>query len=140
MDCQKAQEEMLNSLTETRAIAPTPDLRIHLTSCAACRSFLETHNMLDRQLSTLVSAPMLSPAFRGALRKRVKHDPLGVWPTFLPDLAHAVGCMSATAVCVVMLPIPAGMVMLGGLAFGLASYFAQTVLRAALESWEEGYG
>ena len=137
MDCPKAQEQVLESLAETRAGANTPDLDTHLAGCEACRSFSETQFMLDLQLSAAISAPPLSAAFRTSLAKRLRREPLSVWPEFLPDVAHVVGCVCATALCLTMLPLAAGPVMLAGLAFTLVTYFIQAVLRGSLEAWEE---
>jgi hypothetical protein len=137
MDCQKAQEEILDSLAETRPVAKTPDLETHLAGCHVCRSLSETQVMLDLQLSAAISAPALSPAFRKTLMKRVGGEPLSVWPAFLPDLAHIAWCVCATALCLVTLPFPAGPIMLSSLAFTLATYFVQSVLQGSLEAWEE---
>src|SRR5258708_7631695 len=136
MECQTAQELILESLAETRPGATTPELEIHLAGCAACRSFSETQFMLDLQLSAAISAPALSPEFRASLVKRVRREPLSVWPEFLPDVAHITGCTCATAVCLSILPFPVGSVILTGLAFTLVTYFVQTVLRGSLEAWE----
>ena len=138
MDCQKAQELILDSLADTRPEATTPELEIHLSGCQACRSFSETQFMLDHQLSATITAPTLSPAFRPSLAKRVRREPVLVWPEFLPDVAHLSGCVCATALCVSILPFPTGSVILAGLVFTLATYFVQTVLRGSLEALEEG--
>ena len=137
MDCQTAQEQILESLAETRPGATTPELEIHLAGCEGCRSFSETQFMLDLQLSDAISSPPLSAAFRNSLAKRVRREPLSVWPEFLPDVAHVVGCSCATALCLSMLPFAAGPVMLAGLAFTLVTYFVQAVLQGSLEAWEE---
>src|SRR6266481_5352465 len=137
MDCREAQEQILESLAETKSGAKTPDLETHLASCSACRRFSETQFRLDLQLSAVISAPPLSPAFRASLAKRIRREPLSVWPEGLPDVAHVVGCVCATALCLLMLPIPAGSVMLAGLVFTLVTYFVQAALRSSLEAWEE---
>jgi putative zinc finger protein len=137
MDCRKAREQILESLAETLPGANTPDLEIHLAGCEACRSFSETQFMLDLQLSAAISAPPLSAAFRNSLAKRVRREPLSIWPEFLPDVAHVVGCFCATALCLSMLPFAAGPVMLAGLAFTLVTYFVQAVLQGSLEACEE---
>jgi hypothetical protein len=137
MDCQKAQELILDSLADARPGATTPELEIHLSVCRTCRSFSETQFMLDHQLSAAITAPALSPAFRASLAKRVRREPVLVWPEFLPDVAHLTGCVCATALCLSILPFPAGSVILAGLAFTLGTYFVQTVLRGSLEVWEE---
>ena len=140
MDCRKAQEQILEYLAETRPGANTPDLEAHLAGCEACRSFSETQFRLDLQLSAAISAPPLSAAFRTSLAKRVRREPVSVWPEFLPDVAHVVGCVCATALCLSMLPFAAGPVMLAGLAFTIVTYFVQAVLQGSLGAWEEDSG
>jgi hypothetical protein len=137
MDCKTAQEQILESLAEIRSCVNTPDLETHLAGCEACWNFSETQFMLDLQLSAAISAPPLSAAFRFSLAKRLRREPLEVWPEFLPALAHVVGCSCATALCLFVLPFAAGPVMLAGLAFTLVTWFVQAVLQGSLEAWEE---
>ena len=139
MNCPKAQEQILESLAETRAGSNTPDLDTHLAGCEACRSFSETQFMLDLQLSAAISAPPLGAAFRTSLGKRIRRNPLSVWPEFWPDVAHVVGCVCATALCLSLLPFPAGRVTLAGLGFTLVTYFVQSVIRGSLELWGEDW-
>jgi len=138
MDCQTAEEQILESLAAARSGATRSDLEIHLAGCDACRSFAETHFMLDLQLSAAMSPPSLSPAFRNSLAKRLRPEPLSVWSDFLPIVAHVVGCFFATGFCVFLLPFAAGSIMLAGLAFTIATYFLEAVLQGSLETWEEG--
>jgi hypothetical protein len=138
MDCQTAQEQILESLAATRPGANTSDLEIHLAGCKACRSFSETHFMLDLQLGAAMSPPSLSPAFRSSLAKRLRREPLSVWSEFLPGVAHVVGCLCATGLCVLLLPFAAGPIILAGLEFTVVTYFLQAALQGSLEAWEEG--
>lgn len=138
MDCQTAQEQILESLAAIRPDANTSDLEIHVAGCDACRSFSETHFTLDFQLSAVMSPPSLSPAFRRSLAKRLRRESLSVWSDFLPGVAHVVGCFFATGLCVLLLPFAAGSIMLAGLVFTVATYFLQAVLQGSLEAWEEG--
>ena len=135
MDCQQVQEEILDSLAEPRTLEP--DVDAHLAGCQACRSFSETQVMLDLRLGAAISAPAMSAAFRGTLMNRVGREPISVWPGFLPDLAHGLGCVLATALCLASLPFPAGVVVLAGFGFALTTYFFQTVLQGSLEDREE---
>jgi predicted anti-sigma-YlaC factor YlaD len=137
MDCREAQEQILESLAETRPGANTPDLEAHLAGCKACRSFSESQFMLDLQLRAAISAPPLSAAFRASLAKRLRRESVSVWHEILPDVAHVVGCVCATALCLLMLPFAAGPVIVAGLAFTVVTYFVQTVLQGSLEAWEE---
>jgi hypothetical protein len=138
MDCREVQEQILESLAETRPRANASDLAAHVAGCEACRKFSETQFRLDLRLSTALSAPPLSATFRTSLAKRLRSEPSRVWLEFLPDVAHLAGCVCATALCLLMLPFAAGPVMLAGLAFTVLTYFVQAVLQGSLEAWEEG--
>ena len=78
--------------------------------------------------------PSLSPAFRASLMKRVRLEPLSVWPEFLPDVAHLAGGVFATVLCAFILPFSVSEVMLGGLGFTFGTYLVQTVIRGSLET------
>lgn len=138
MDCREAQEQILESLADTRPRANAHDLAAHLAGCDACRNFSATQFTLDLQLTAAITVPPLSAAFRTSLAKRLRRKPSTVWLEFLPDVAHVVGCVCATALCLLMLPFAAGPVMLAGLAFTVVTYFVQAVLQGSLEAWEEG--
>ena len=137
MDCEEARERILNSLAEAGPVGPSVDLSTHLLGCPTCRIVSEIHLILDRRLTNLISEPVPTKGFRRALLKKVKREPLAVWAEFLPDLAHAIGCLVATTVCIVLLPIPAGLATLVGSALALSAYFVQAVFQGFLETWEE---
>ena len=127
MDCREAQEHILESLS-------APGLEAHVATCEGCRAFSETQLSLDRQLSAILSAPPLSPAFRASLKNKIRHEPLTVWPDWLPDIAHLAGCAAATALSLAVLPFPKASVITASLAFTLVTYAAQAVARTSLES------
>lgn len=136
MNCFKAQEQILETLTEGHPLENQLDLKGHVAGCDACQAFLETQISLDRQLTAAMTASALSPAFRASLARRIRREPLTAWPEFLPDFAHVAGCACATAVCVTVLPFPAATVILAGAAFTLVTYFVQTTIRGSLEALE----
>jgi hypothetical protein len=137
MNCKEAQEQMLESLAEAHPGAATPGLEAHLAGCEDCRSFRATQLLLDRELTAAISIPTLHPALRAAVLDKIRREPLPVWPEFLPDVAHLAGCVCATAVCLSLLPLPAGTVLLAGLAFTATTYVLQTAIGGSLEGWEE---
>ena len=92
---------------------------------------------LDSQLRAAISPPHLSPGFRASLLKKIARAPVSAWPDLLPDAAHLIGGIFATALCLFMLPFSAGTVVLAGLAFTLVTYLVQTALRTSLESFGE---
>jgi predicted anti-sigma-YlaC factor YlaD len=140
MNCQQAQERILESLSEAGETVNTHDLTTHLAGCEACRLFSETQSILDTQLCAAMSAPPLSPNFRRSLAKKIRREPVSAWPAFLPDFAHLAGCLVATALCLWLLPFAPGLVILDGLAFTVAAWFAQSVLQSALETADDESG
>ncbi len=70
MDCQEAQEHILESLAQDQSDANTRDLENYLVDCATCRSFSGMQRRLDLELSIAFSAPSLSSAFRASLLKK----------------------------------------------------------------------
>jgi hypothetical protein len=138
MDCREAQERILESLAEPRTAANAAGLDPHLAECDACRRFFETQLKLDLRLSLAISAPPLSPRFRKSVMEHLRREPYYLWPESLPDKAHLAGCICATVLSILILPFPAGSILLAGLAFTLVTYFAQSAIRGSLETWEEG--
>ncbi len=137
MNCKEATERILDSLSGFPPVGTVSDRDAHLSGCPMCRTVLETHLALDRQLNTILSVPALRKEFRSDLLEAVSREPLSNWPAFLPDLAHAIGCVVATTVCIILLPIPIGMGSLIALAVALAAYFIQSLFQEFLETWEE---
>src|SRR5689334_21859821 len=115
MDCLEAREQILDALTERRTRVPD-DIAHHLAGCDGCQAFAETQRTLDAQLGIALSAPPLSPGFRRSLVKKVRREARYGWPEFLPDKAHWMGCVCAIALCVLILPLPAGSIITAGLA------------------------
>jgi hypothetical protein len=138
MDCREAQEQILESLTEPRLGANSAEFDHHLAECDNCRRFFESQRRLDLQLSFAISAPSLSPRFRQSVMETFRRESHYIWPESLPDKAHLTGCLCATALSICVLPYSAGSIFLAGLVFTLATYFVQSVVRGALETWEEG--
>ena len=138
MDCQEAQEQILESLAEPRTAANAADLDHHLAGCGTCQRFFEIQRQLDLRLSLAISAPPLNPNFRKSVMENLRREPYYLWPEFLPDKAHLAGCICATVLSIRILPFPTGSILFAGFAFTLATYFAQSVIRGWLETWEEG--
>jgi len=138
MDCREAQEQILESLTEPRLGGNSAELDHHLAECDNCRGFFEIQCHLDLQLGLAISAPPLNPQFRKSVMEKARREPYSIWHELLPDKAHLAGCVCATALSIWMLPFSPGSMFLAGLVFTLATYFIQSALRGALETWEEG--
>jgi hypothetical protein len=138
MDCREAQDQILESLARQRPGENSAGIGHHLGKCDNCRRFLETQRRLDSQLDLAILAPPLNPQFRKSVMKKIGREPYSIWHEFLPDTAHLAGCACATALSTWILPFSAGSIFLAGLVFTLTTYFAQSALRGALETWQEG--
>jgi hypothetical protein len=138
MDCREAQEQILESLTKPRLSRNSAEFDHHLAECDNCRRFFETQRRLDLQLSLAISAPSLSPRFRQSVMENLCRESQNIWLESLPDKAHVAGCLCATALSICVLPFSVGSIFLAGLVFTLVTYFVQSVVRGALETWEEG--
>ena len=138
MGCQEVHEQILEFLTEPRLGGTSAELDHHLAECDNCGRFFETQRRLDFQLSLAISAPPLNRQFRKSVMEKARRDPYSIWHESLTDKAHLAGCVCATALSIWILPCSAGSIFLAGLAFTLATYFIESALRGALETWEEG--
>jgi hypothetical protein len=136
MDCRKAQESILASLVEPLEAGQHQAMEDHLADCGACRRFAEVQRALDARLAAAVPAACLSAGFRASLRARIRRDPVSAWPDFLPEVAHLAGCSIAVGLAVVLLPLPAGNVILAGVVFTGLTYLLQAVVRTSLEEPE----
>jgi len=138
MDCREAQEQILESLTEPRLGEDSAGVGHHVAECDNCRRFFETQRQLDWQLSRAIAAPPLNPRFRKSVMEKARREPYFIWHEFLPDKAHLAGCACATALSIWILPFSTGSIFFAGSVFTLATYFIESALRGALETWEEG--
>src|SRR3974390_2730497 len=136
MDCQQAQESILESFIEPFDQEQGMALERHFAICDVCRHFAETQRKLDARLAEAFPAVHLSPAFRTGLKALIRRDPLSSWPDFLPDLAHLGGCLAALVILELALPRYSGTIVLASAAFTGLTYFFQAVLRGSLDSTE----
>jgi hypothetical protein len=136
MDCQQAQESILESLIERLDAEEGRALERHVADCEACGSFAKVHGRLDAMLAAAVPAARLSPGFRNSLRKQIRRDARSAWPEFLPDVAHLLGCALVIVMSLSFVPLPASRVFFWGLAFTLVTFFLQATVRSYLEKVE----
>jgi hypothetical protein len=134
MDCQETQETILDSFVESLATERDLAMENHLAGCETCSSFAEIQHTLDSRLAAAARLASPGPGFRASLRKRIQCDPEALWPDFLPDVAHLVGCALVIALSVFLLPFSPPSVILAGLVFTSGTYFFQAALRGALSS------
>jgi hypothetical protein len=136
MDCDRTQEEILNSFDEATFRELQPETRAHLDGCARCATFVLSQKSLDMRLSTALRPPQLSPAFRSVLRERIRRDTRGVWPEALPDILHLVSCVVATLLCAVFVPSGSLAVFATGTIITALTYLLMTAIRSSFDRLE----
>ena len=137
MDCQEAQEIVLESFDNVLSHNNKRDLDLHLSLCAGCAHFAQLQNTLDYKLSAAICAPRLSPSFQAVVRTRISSQQQALWPDWLPDVAYLAGSIAAIGLCVVILPFSVAATISTGAGLALATYFLQTELAGSLEELEE---
>ncbi|MEO8596514.1 MAG: hypothetical protein ABI759_24560 [Candidatus Solibacter sp.] len=133
MDCGKAQEEILESLEKARTVDVQGEIDAHVAACCACAGFAARQKTLDALLSTALTPPELSPAFRTVLRKRIRWETMRLWPDWLPDILHFASCGVATLFCALLLPFGASAVFGAGAAATVMTYVLLTAVRISFE-------
>lgn len=133
MDCLKAQEDILESLVVPLTNKQQERLAGHIAVCVPCRDFQQLHAGIDRRLTAAIPGVSLSPHFHALIQETIRRDPLRVWPDFLPDLAHIIGCVTAIMLSFTFLPWGSRTILLAGFAFTVFTHFLQVVVLSYLE-------
>jgi anti-sigma factor RsiW len=136
MDCEKVQEEILESF-EASSVAIQWEIDAHLAGCPRCAKFGARQKALDARLSMMLIPPEMSPAFRTALHKRIRRETTRLWSDSLPDIVHFVSCGVATLLCAVLLPFDAAMILGSGAAVTVLTYILLTAVRGSFENAED---
>ena len=136
MDCDRAQEEILDSFDEATFREIQPETRAHLDGCTRCATFALSQKSLDMRLGTALRPPQLSPSFHSVLRERIRRDTRGVWPEALPDILHLVSCAVATLLCAVFVPSSSLAVFGTGTIITALTYLLMTAIRYSFDHLE----
>jgi len=133
MNCQDAQEKLLESFDG--ALSPDDRCRLesHLVACSKCTEFSNLLNALDVGLKEAITAPRLSAGFRTALQAKIERHPRELWLDWLPDAAYVAGSMAAIVYCVFLLPLPVSAVLWIGTLIAATGYSFQALLLGSLE-------
>jgi hypothetical protein len=137
MECRKAQEEIIESFEKARSADVQKEIDAHVAACPACAMFASRHKTLDARLCTTFKSPEMSPAFRTALRKRIRREKMRLWPDWLPDILHFASCGVATLFCARLLPFDASAVLGAGAAATLMTYVLLTAVRISFEDADD---
>lgn len=143
--CEHVQEAILAWFDEPREGAAVPPFAAHFASCPSCAAFWERQQALDARLQGALAPPSLSPAFRAALRARLRDAPRHVapqhvtpsvpraWQDALPDIVHFASFAVATLACAAVLPFDAVATLGAGTLASLLTYVLLTAVRDSLE-------
>ena len=74
MDCQEAQESILESLVQPLGTDRRQATNNHIATCGSCRSFAQIQRVLDARLAAAVQVADLSAGFRTSLRERIRRE------------------------------------------------------------------
>jgi anti-sigma factor RsiW len=131
MDCEHAQQNILESYFEAIPTDVQAVVDAHVAGCAACTAFAARQRALDLGLTARLVPPAMSPRFRARLRERIRHDTRPAWPDLLPDAVHFASCGVATLVSLAVIPVSATVVL--AIAFA-GTFLSHVVLTAAHDS------
>jgi hypothetical protein len=137
MDCQRVQDEILESFIATRPADVQALVEAHVSGCATCAAFAEKQRALDRRLSAMLAPPPLSPRFRAAVRERVRHERGVFWTDLLPDAVHFASCGVVTVLGLVLLPLGAPVVLAIAAAGTVLAHVVLTAAHESLDAAEE---
>ena len=111
MDCERAQDEILEACDTARPAEVQAAVAAHVADCADCAVFARKQRTLDRQLASMLVSPQLTPRVRAAVRERVRGERQLFWSDLLPDLVHFASCGIVMVIGLVWLPISAPVVL-----------------------------
>ena len=143
MDCQKAQEEILESYLADRSRAVSGFSRAldaHLSGCPGCARFAASQQAVDERLARTLVSPSMTTTFRSDLRKKIRREAGSPWSDRLPDIVHFASCGLATAGCAFLLPFDAATTVGAGATAALLTYVLLTTVRNSFEDLDVGPG
>jgi len=133
MNCQDAEEKLLEGFDG--ALSPDDRRRLenHLTACPECTEFNNLLIALHVGLKEAITTPRLSAGFRTALHAKLDGHSRELWLDWLPDAAYVGGSVAAIVYCVCLLPFPASVVLWIGVLTAAIGYSFQALLLGSLE-------
>jgi anti-sigma factor RsiW len=137
MECERIQEDVLESLCEPRPATIHAAIEAHLLTCPACAAFAARQTRLDADLRTALVAPALSPLVHAAVRRRIRRQAQSLWFDWLPDLVHFASCGLVTVVSLVVLPFNPSTVLAFAVGATLVSHAVLTAAYGSLEAVDD---
>ena len=136
MNCEHAQETILDSLDGPITAERRLLLENHMATCEDCRRFAELQRPIDARMTACVQVPSLSAGFRASLQQKLSDERVPTWSESLPDIAHLAGCALGVVLLLLLLPQYSRTVLLAGSGFTVVTYFVQAVVRSSVERLE----
>lgn len=136
MDCQTAQEQILDPFDEPRSVGNQQAIDAHLANCLTCAGFAAKQKTIDARLNAMLTAPEMSPALRSFLLKRIRWERMRFWSEALPDIVHFASCAGATVVCSLIVPFGTAVIFAAGTITALLAYIMLTIVRDSLQDVE----
>ena len=137
MECERIQEEVLESLCEPRPAAIHAAIEAHLLTCPACAAFAARQTRLDAALRRALVVPTLRPQVRSDVRRRIRHELRSVWSDSLLDVVHFASCGIVTIASLIVLPFNPATVLAIALGVTMASHAVLTAAHGSLEAADE---
>jgi anti-sigma factor RsiW len=137
MDCQRAQDEILESFIEPRPADVRAMVEAHVADCATCAAFAEKQRALDHHLAARLVPPSVSSRFRAAVRARTRNEGRTFWSDLLPDVVHFASCGVVTVLGLVWLPMSAPVVLAVAAVGTVVAHVVLTAAHDSLDAAEE---
>jgi predicted anti-sigma-YlaC factor YlaD len=137
MECERIQEEVLESLCEPRPAAIQAAIESHLLTCPACAAFAARQARLDAELRVALAAPTLNPRLRAKVRLRIRHEPRSVWSDSLLDVVHFASCGIVTIASLIVLPFNPATVLAIAVGATMVSHAVLTAAHGSLEAVDD---
>jgi predicted anti-sigma-YlaC factor YlaD len=137
MDCDRAQEAILDAPLERPRDEVQAMIDAHVAGCHACAAFLQSQREIDRRLSAHLRPPVLQPGFRAAVRRRVRHESRTFWSDLLPDALHFASWAVVTVLALIWMPLSAPVVLASATIGTLFTHAVLTALHESLDAAED---
>jgi predicted anti-sigma-YlaC factor YlaD len=137
MDCQQVQNEIVESFNEPRPADVQAAIEAHVALCVTCAAFARKQQALDRQLTTMLVPPRVTPRVRAVVRERARRERQLFWSDLLPDAVHFASCGVVTITALIWLPLDAPVVLGIGAIGTLLSHAVLTAFHESLDAAED---
>jgi anti-sigma factor RsiW len=137
MDCERVQEEILESLIEPCSAAVQAIVDAHLITCSRCAAFAARQARVDEGLRAALVPPGLNRRLRAVIRERIRLEPSSAWPDMLPDAVHFASCGVVTVVSLVFLPFSPSVVLSTAAVVTMISHAVLTAVEGAWDAADD---